>query len=275
MAAQALRVTIFDVGLALAAGAAAIGGTAIVARGAQEGPALDWLGYGLLVATAAPLVVRRRFPTGVLVATVGIAFAYDALAYPGAFYSIPIFVALYTVAEAGLRAQALVGAAAVLSIFAVGDLLFQRGHVMGWVGALWFAGWLALSIVLGEVSRGRREYLEQVEQRALAAERTREEEARRRAGEERMRIARELHDIVAHSISVINVQSSVALHVMDKRPEQARTALMAIDQASRDALRELRATLGVLRGVEEDSRAPAPSLARVDDLIAAASAAGV
>lgn len=265
-----------DVGFAVGAAAAAIAGTVIVARGPHGGATLDALAYALLVATAAPLLFRRRFPSGALVATASIAFVYDALDYPAGFYTVPILIALYTVAAAGRRLHALAGAGAILATFAAVDLLFQRGHVMEWSGALWFGGWMLLSIVLGEVSRSRRAYLEQVEQRALEAERTREEEARRRASEERMRIARELHDVLAHSISVINVQASAALHVMDKRPEQARTALFAIDQASKDALRELRATLGVLRGAAaDDSRAPAPSLARLDDLVASATAAGL
>ncbi|MGH2445205.1 MAG: sensor histidine kinase, partial [Candidatus Limnocylindria bacterium] len=133
---------------------------------------------------------------------------------------------------------------------------------------IWITGWLAASYVLGEVSRSRRRYLEQVEQRAIDAERTREEEALRRAGEERMRIARELHDVLAHNISTINVQAGVAAHLLDRQPEQAREALVAINEASREALRELRATLGLLRGVdEEDPRSPAPGLARLDDLV--------
>jgi signal transduction histidine kinase len=130
--------------------------------------------------------------------------------------------------------------------------------------------------VLGEVSRSRREYIAEVEQRALDAERSRDEEARRRAGEERLRIARELHDILAHSISVINVQAGVAVHLLDKQPEQARAALVTINEASKDAMRELRATLGVLRQPDDiDSRAPAPGLERLGELVETARAAGL
>jgi signal transduction histidine kinase len=272
--ARSLRASTLDVALALAAAAGSIAGTVIVSGDART--QLDLLGYGLLIATAAPLLVRRRHPAIAFVATATIAFAYDALDYPAAFYTLAILIALYTVAEAGGRWQALVGAVAVVIAFALVDVLFQRGHVMGWSGGLWFAGWLLLSIVLAEFAKGRRAYLDQVEQRALEAERTREEEARRRAGEERMRIARELHDVVAHSIALINVQASAALHVLDKRPNEVRSALLAIDQASRDALDELRATLGVLRGADEEgSRAPTPTLARLDELVASATAAGV
>jgi signal transduction histidine kinase len=113
-------------------------------------------------------------------------------------------------------------------------------------------------------------------QRRLAAERTRAEEARRRAGEERMRIARELHDVLAHNISLINVQAGVALHLMDEQPGQSRSALQAIKQASNDALGELRSVLDVLRqGDEAPPRSPASGLAHLDGLVAGAGATGL
>jgi signal transduction histidine kinase len=113
-------------------------------------------------------------------------------------------------------------------------------------------------------------------QRRLAAERTRAEEARRRAGEERMRIARELHDVLAHNISLINVQAGVALHLMDEQPGQSRTALQAIKQASNDALGELRSVLDILRqGDEAEPRSPASGLAQLDSLVAGAEATGL
>jgi signal transduction histidine kinase len=108
------------------------------------------------------------------------------------------------------------------------------------------------------------------------AEVTRAEEARRRAGEERMRIARELHDVLAHNISLINVQAGVALHLMDEQPGQSRTALQAIKQASNDALDELRSVLDVLRqGDEAPPRSPASGLAELDSLVAGVSATGL
>ena len=104
----------------------------------------------------------------------------------------------------------------------------------------------------------------------------REEESRRRASEERLRIARELHDALGHHISLINVQAGVALHLMDERPEQARTALSAIKQASKEALTELRSVLDVLRQVDEQApRTPTPTLARLEELISQSVAAGL
>jgi signal transduction histidine kinase len=113
-------------------------------------------------------------------------------------------------------------------------------------------------------------------QRHQPAERTRAEEDRRRAGEERMRIARELHDVLAHNISLINVQAGVALHLMDEQPSQPRSALIAIKQASNDALRELRSVLDILRqGDAQPPRASASGLAHLNSLIAGASATGL
>jgi signal transduction histidine kinase len=101
-------------------------------------------------------------------------------------------------------------------------------------------------------------------------------EARRRAGEERLRIARELHDVLAHNISLINVQAGVALHLMDEQPGQSRSALVAIKQASNDALEELRSVLDVLRqGEEQPPRAPASDLAHLNSLVAGVSATGL
>src|SRR5205085_10799774 len=133
-------------------------------------------------------------------------------------------------------------------------------------GAL--AAWLLALATGAEVVRAR------TERRAEAA-RTREEETRRQASEERLRIARELHDVLAHNISLINVQAGVALHLMDEQPEQARTALTAIRQASKDALGELRSVLEVLRLGEAPPRTSERGLDDVDGVVARAAAAGL
>jgi signal transduction histidine kinase len=115
-------------------------------------------------------------------------------------------------------------------------------------------------------------HLREVEQRADIAERTREEAARRRAIEERLRIARELHDSLTHSISVIQVQAGVAVHLAHKRGEDVPPALLAIEEAGADAARELRATLGVLRSDEDGDGS---GLSQLDSLVARARAAGL
>jgi signal transduction histidine kinase len=128
---------------------------------------------------------------------------------------------------------------------------------------------------LGESVRTRRVLAAEAQERAELAERTKEEEARRRVDAERLRIAREVHDTVAHAIAVINVQAGVTAHVLDKRPEQARDTLVTIEQTSARALGELRATLGMLRADDGDRRAPTPGLDQIEELAALARDGGL
>ena len=265
-----------DVVLALAVLAAQFAGTEILVRAGGSDRPLDAVAYTLLVATAVPLVYRDRFPTIVLLAVVGSAVLYMWLGYPGGFTTVAIVFAIWAAVAAGRRLAALVVGIGLVGFVLGASFIIPTGHVQDADAPIWIAGWVVASFVMGEVSRGRRRYLEQAEQRALDAERTREEEARRRAGEERMRIARDLHDVLAHHISTINVQAGVAAHLLDRQPDQARPALVAITEASREALRELRATLGILRGVdEEDPRAPTPGLSRVPELVETARVSGL
>ncbi len=264
--------TAFDVGLVVLVAAVSIIGTAAL----TAGRGVDALGDLLLAGGAVPLLARRRHSRAALAATVIVAFAYDAAGYPGGFYTLPIGIALYTAVDAGHRWTAVGLAGGVVAVFLLVGVVLGRGHISDAANALWFGGWLVASLVLGEVTRSRRAYVEQVEQRAIEAERGREEEARRRTSEERVRIARELHDILAHRISSINVQAGMGGRLLDRDPEQARRAFAAINEASREALQELRATLGVLRQVDEpEPRAPAPGLAQLDGVIADAAAAGI
>ena len=123
-----------------------------------------------------------------------------------------------------------------------------------WSIAALFVSWAVGALLLGGSVRGRRAERAAMEERARHLAETREEEARRQVAEERVRIARDLHDSVAHSMASISVQAGVGAHVLDERPEDARAALLAIKHASRDALAELRATLSMLRS--ERGRAP-------------------
>jgi signal transduction histidine kinase len=134
------------------------------------------------------------------------------------------------------------------------------------------AGWVISAGVMVVASRVWRLHLREVEQRAEEAERTRDEVARRRAVEERLRIARELHDSLTHNISVICVQSGVAVHLARKRGEEVSPALLAIQEASADAARELRTTLGVLRS---DDDGDTSGLSHLDRLTARARASGL
>jgi signal transduction histidine kinase len=148
----------------------------------------------------------------------------------------------------------------------------------GWI-KFYAAGWVVSAGVMAVAFRMWRMNLREAEQRAEEAERTRDEVARRRAAEERLRIARELHDSLTHSISVIQVQAGVAVHLARKRGEEVPPALLAIQEASTDATRELRSTLGVLRdrdGRDADGDGDGASgLGQLDSLVGRARAAGL
>ena len=266
------HVLIAEAALPVMVAAGFLVGSALLAGAGTLGP----LGYGLLIAGAAALLLRRTHPVAALAGTVIPAFAYDLLNFPGGLCTIAVGVALFSVADTGHPRVGISAVVAVVGGFLAIGVLLGRGHVIDLVTALWFAGWLVASLILGETTRSRRAYLEEVEQRALDAERSREDEAHRRAGEERIRIARELHDVLAHRISMISVQSGVGAHLLDRDPDQARSALIAVNQASKEALQELRATLGLLRqGDGPEPRSPAPGLAQLERVIASTTAAGV
>jgi signal transduction histidine kinase len=220
----------------------------------------DWLAYLLAAGGGLVLAGRRRRPTAVLAAATGAAVVYEARGYRGGPALIAVVVAVYSVASLESRRRSL--ALAVLAGVALGaarltftseTLGSAASSAVGFLGAGLFLGWV--------VER---------------AQRIREEEARRRVDAERLRIARELHDVVAHTISTINVQAGVGEHVIGTRPQEAAQALAEIKRSSREALRELRAMLDVLRAVDEpDSRAPAPGLSALDALIATSVQAGI
>ncbi|NUS13518.1 MAG: two-component sensor histidine kinase, partial [Streptomyces sp.] len=150
---------------------------------------------------------------------------------------------------------------------ALSVLLAVLGAVDGWVLAL--VAWACTAAAFGDALRSRRAYAASAAERERREELAREEEARRRVAEERLRIARELHDVVAHQIALANVQAGVAAHVLDRRPDQARQALAHVREASRSALDELRATVGLLRlrGEPAAPMEPAPGLGLLDQLL--------
>ena len=237
--------------------------------------ALAWL---LLVVGPMALLVRRRWPLGVLAVTVAAGMAYAARTYPEGPSQLAVFPALFTVALTVPRRQAWL-AAAVTAVEAAGVELFLYGDTMFEGEPLYAAITVLAAMWWGESVRARRAYVAELRDRAERAERTREEEARRRVDEERLRIARELHDVVSHTIGVISVQAGVAAHLLQRRPDKAAESLAAIRQASDEALGELHAMLGVLRERDGDAGgaplAPAPGLAELDTLVAQAAGAGL
>jgi signal transduction histidine kinase len=240
-------------------------------KGHQPGGA-----YALVVISGVALLFRRRWPLVVLAVTVVATAAYAAAGYvPGAALC-PVYVALFTVATHEPRPVAMwAGGVSVVVLF----VATGANSVFGWLGGTntVMVALSVASIALGLAVAGRRQVFAAMVERAERAERDREDEARQRVDAERLRIARELHDVVAHSMSMINVQAGVAAHVLPTHPDEAIEALTAIKVASREALRELRAILNVLRQVDaaDVGRVPAPRLAQLDALADATTQAGL
>ncbi len=237
------------------------------------------VGWALLVLSAGALVVRQRHPIPVLVVSSVCALLYYPLGFPDSPMALSFVLTLYVVAR-DCRRPVSICAALVMAIgfplapVVVHRLAGERSEAAQAQTGVAIGAIVLLTIALGEMARGRRDRVAAAEQRAAEAEATREHEAWRRATAERLRIARELHDVMAHQISLINVQAGAALHTRD--PDGAFAALEAIRAASKEALREVREVLGVLRQVDsQDPVRPAPSLSRLPELIAQTEASGL
>ncbi|WP_438294256.1 sensor histidine kinase [Streptomyces sp. HUAS TT7] len=230
----------------------------------------------LMTLGAAVLVLRRRRPMAVLACTSALTMVELSLGAPPAPVAMSAVVALYTVAAHTDRP----------TTYRVGVLtiVVLTGTAMLFGAPPWYSqehlgifAWTGMAAAAGDAVRSRRAFIDAIRERAERAEHGREEEARRRVAEERLRIARDLHDVVAHHIALVNVQAGVAAHVMDKRPDQAKEALAHVREASRSALDELRSTVGLLRqsGDPAAPTEPAPGLAVLDDLLGGFRRAGL
>ncbi|WP_055567444.1 sensor histidine kinase [Streptomyces atriruber] len=223
----------------------------------------------LMTLGALALVFRRRAPWAVLAATCGASIVELLTGQPRAPVVMCAVIALFTVAARTDRSTTWrIGLVTMTGLTGVAML---SGGPLPWYAQenLGIFAWTGMAAAAGDAVRSRRAVVDAIRERAERAERTREEEARRRVAEERLRIARDLHDVVAHHIALVNVQAGVAAHVMDKRPDQAKEALSHVRDASRSALNELRATVGLLRqtGDPEAPTEPAPGLHRLDELV--------
>jgi signal transduction histidine kinase len=224
--------------------------------------AADWI---LAAAGPVALVFRRRYPVAVLWVTLLAALAPSGV-WPA---NLSLIVAFFTAATGGHRRAAWV----VIVTGYAGNVwlvpLAFGNEPASLTFALALLGWLAVLVIAAELVRARRE-------RAAQARAAQQVDQQRQASEERLQMARELHDVIGHTISLINVQAGVGLDLMDSRPEQARAALAAIKSASREALDELRAMLAALRQSGEDvPLAPSPGLDRLPELVELTRAAGL
>ncbi|WP_240810115.1 sensor histidine kinase [Actinomadura sp. WMMA1423] len=261
---------------ALAAGFFAVL-TAMTLMSVHTGPParMHFYSWALLAVACGALYFRRSRPVAVAAVTLAACAVYYPVTEPDGPAVLTFVVALYTAAAEGHLTAAVVLAGLSVAGTVAADRRDDVNHLADAAGFL-LVGWFVAVVAIGGVVRNRRAYLREAEERARVAERGREAEARRRAIEERLRIARELHDVLGHNISLINVQATAALHGLRREPERAEDALTAIKQASKDVLREMRATLGVLRQVDEAAPvAPAPGLARLEELTRGIAAAGL
>ncbi|MEV7081860.1 sensor histidine kinase [Streptomyces sp. NPDC093516] len=252
-----------------------LAGSAFAAQG-QEGEraALDPFARVLLVVAAGLLLWRERHPVAVVFGTAGAVMVYLGAGYPYGPVLLTVALACFSAIVAGHRRAAW---AAMGTLWAghvlVAHWLYQWLPPSGDPAASWsaeavVATWVVAITAVAELFRVRRE--QWARERAERAE-----AARRRADEERLRIARELHDVLAHSISVINVQAGVGLALLDTDPEQARSALTTIKAKSKEALGEVRQVLDTLRAPGAAPRAPAPGLDRLPELVDQAASAGL
>ncbi|GID95126.1 sensor histidine kinase [Amorphoplanes digitatis] len=262
--------------LPYAAGGLAIG--AFLLGNAALAPDADPVGVidvALVLVMAAALAVCRRYPVAALIVVTTAMLAFHVRVHAGVSAAFAVLGVVYLAAWRGHRLAAATASVLFLGGFLAHDISAapadRAGQQILERTAL-LLGWFVAANVAGLVARQRRAYLDQVEQRAVDAERTREETALRRAGEERLRIARDLHDSLTHCISVIKVQAGIAVHLARKRGEEPEAALLAIQEASGTAMRELRATLDVLR---TPSDADCVGLTQVGELAERTRAAGV
>jgi len=267
---------IMDPAIAVAILTLALLGMSSTKVDAAHPTSLNLLAYLLTVLGFGSLAVRTRAPLVTMAVSLAAAAAYSAIGYPENGLPIAAMIALYTVASRTPRRQSLL-AAGTVAVVLVG-LTVQGAQGLDAAGLVTNFAVFGIAYATGRYVQVRRAYTEQLELRAAEADQQRRRDAERAVAEERLRIARELHDVVAHAMSVVAVQSGIAAHVIDQRPDQARSMLETINSTSRDALDEMRRLLGVLRAEDEAPSAepaPAPSLDDLDSLVGSLDGTGI
>jgi signal transduction histidine kinase len=262
------RATRSDLVVAAVVAVAQVGITVVAASHQPERDSIDALALVLLATGPVALVWRRRFPVAVLGIAFAATLAYWVIGYGRGPIFLALIVAFVNAVHEGRRGYAWASLAVGYVAFLWLPVVAGTDGAPGWAAALGLAAWLLVLATVTEIVRVGRE-------RASATARSREEEALRRASEERLQIARELHDVVAHNISLINVQASVGLHLMHEDPEQAEVALAAIKAASKNALDEFRSVLEILRGDDRAPLVPTATLDDIDELVQRAVTAGL
>ncbi|MFF5369643.1 sensor histidine kinase [Streptomyces sp. NPDC013187] len=252
-----------------------LAGSHLAAHGQQgERAELDLFARVLLLVAGGLLLWRKRYPVAVVFGTAAAVMVYLGAGYPYGPVLFTVALACFSAVVAGhpraaWTAMGMLWAGHVLVTHWLFTWLPPSGDsAVSWGEEIVVATWVVAIAAVSELFRVRRE--QWARERAERAE-----AARRRADEERLRIARELHDVLAHSISVINVQAGVGLALLDTDPEQARSALITIKDQSKEALGEVRQVLDTLRASDAAPRAPAPGLDRLPELVEQAASAGL
>jgi signal transduction histidine kinase len=246
-----------------------------IGGGATDLGARQPLSVALLLLQSLPLVARRRFPVAVLAVTFGATLLHILLAPTNVNEGLGSIVALYTVAERRDRRTSLIAALVVATLFAA-VIIGLGGLPEGLQGLLQTILVVWLAWALGDLARTRGLYATAIEDRARLLEVERDEKAQRAITAERQRIARELHDIVAHHVSVIVIQAGAGLRALDRRPDQTRIAMEAIDRTGREALLDMRRMVAVLGDASgQNALAPMPRLDRLGELVEEVRAAGL
>src|SRR5919198_3798298 len=259
----------FDAALAIALAAFINLGTFFATRNQPARRPFDAGSVVLILVAALSLTARRRYPVATLFIVLASTLVYFGIGYPNGPIWLTLLLAYVTAIIRGHRLPAAVVAVLGFLLFPWLDHFIRHRPGPPALVLVALAAWLIVLLGVAEAIRIRRE-------RAAEALRIKEEEGRRRASEERLRIARELHDSLGHYLSLINVQSGVALHLNQQLPEQVRGSLVAIKDASKEGLTELRSVLEILRQEGEPApRTPTSTLARLDELVSQASAAGL
>jgi signal transduction histidine kinase len=238
----------------------------------------SWPGVLLGGVGALALLWHRRYPRTVVAVTAAASNAASALGYLiTPLLLAPLMAALYWLAVHTDRRTARIGLASTAALLITTALISDPYHHPLSLKTVGPAFWVLIPIAWGTAARLRAGYLEAVHARAEIAERTREEEARHRVAEERMRIARELHDVVAHHLALANAQAGTAAHLQRTRPQQVQKILDDLSGTTASALRELKATVGLLRQTNDPDAPlePSPGLDRLPELTAAFATAGL
>jgi signal transduction histidine kinase len=255
-------------GSALVIGLFQLVGSFGAASNQSERYGMDAFAIVLLVVSTVGLALRGRWPLVAVALTIGVVDIWVAAGYAYGPIFLGAIVALVTAILLGYRRETWTLAALGYAGFVVAVFVDPNRQESSWWPLLAVGAWLIVVLALSELARQRRDQI--IERRRAAAV-----DAERQRDEQRLALAQELHDVLAHTLSMINVQAGVALHLVDERPEQVKPALTAIKAGSAEALGELRTALDVLRRGDAAPRSPAPRLAELPTLLDSVRAGGL